>query len=516
MFRQWRTNPPKWLARLGKRDKIPRRWWYPELPIIAFGDTEEWKRQNDEVSNTIRRTVLTLVIYCAFCIIMLGAPDASLLSASENINLPFTDTAVSYQGFLIFAPLILIGLSIFLHVNLRQLNSFDYHGNKFPLPFIFNQKNTSAIVVSSIIFYWLVPVVLLTFSWKTIPRSGITPALLLIFSTVFTSALIWVQIRRLNRNHKWYFRLRMSLSLILFAAFLAIGFKQALDFPQPLYVRPLYLYGVNLEKVDLSSTNLQNADLAKASLNNTDLDNANLQQANLWKAKLNHSYLNNANLTNAYLERAKLNQAEMHATVLDHADLSNATLEQVDLTAASLEHARLRQAQLSKADLSQSVLSEADLSGANLSGASLYAAILDGAKIGRVATSSHNGMIVTYSSVLDDSNLFKAILWKADLNYASLRRANLREVDLTDANLDHALLIGADLSNSMLENVNLSHADLSQANLNNADLYNADLSGAKVTCEQLNRANNVAFAKLDNNLNCLDIKISNHPAKDSS
>ena len=95
-------NQSSWLLRLRDREKIPRRWWYPVLNQVLIEDSVEWKRQNDEISNTIRRTVLTLVIYCAFCLIMLGAPDASLLSSSENISLPFTNTEISYQGFLVF------------------------------------------------------------------------------------------------------------------------------------------------------------------------------------------------------------------------------------------------------------------------------------------------------------------------------------------------------------------------------------------------------------------------------
>lgn len=506
MFQQLSMNQPGWLVRLSNRQKIPRRWWYPELNRINIDDNAEWKRQNDEVSNTIRRTVLTLVIYSAFCIIMLGAPDATLLSASENINLPFTNTEVSYQGFLIFGPLILIGLSIYLHVNLHQLYRFEHEPGKYPLPFIFNQKNTSASVVSSIIFYWLVPIVLLTFSWKTLPRSGIAPALLILLTALFTCSLVWVQIRRLKRGRKWFFRLRMLLSMGLCLALLGIAYAQARQFPKPIYIRALYLYGVNLNKVDLSGANLLHADLAKATLNNADLDNTNLKGANLWKAKLNMSYLNNADMSNAYLQQAVLNKAEMTSTILNKADLTNAKLNQANLTGAFLENSKLRLAELKNADLSQTVLTEADLSGADLEGASLYASTLNEANLGSVAVSTHNGTIVTHVTNLSGSNLFKSILWKSDLNHAMLKNANLRDVDFTDANLERAVLSGADLSNAMLENTNLSYADLSNAKLENTDLYNADLSGARISCEQLNLANNVAFAKIDDTLQCINIE----------
>ncbi len=41
------------LARLADRHKWPRRWWWPILDELSASD-DDWKREHDEVSMTIR------------------------------------------------------------------------------------------------------------------------------------------------------------------------------------------------------------------------------------------------------------------------------------------------------------------------------------------------------------------------------------------------------------------------------------------------------------------------------
>src|SRR5205807_5453711 len=80
----------------------------------------EWRRQHDEISKTIWNLASLLVGSCVFCLITLGAPDASLVSSDARIVIPVANTSVSYMGFLFFGPAVLIGLNLYLHVYLEQ------------------------------------------------------------------------------------------------------------------------------------------------------------------------------------------------------------------------------------------------------------------------------------------------------------------------------------------------------------------------------------------------------------
>jgi uncharacterized protein YjbI with pentapeptide repeats len=178
------------------------------------------------------------------------------------------------------------------------------------------------------------------------------------------------------------------------------------------------------------------------------------------------------------LSEANFNGVDLRGAKLRGADLNGADLKEANFSGADLYKASiscdLRNANLSGADLRGADLNGADLKEVNLSGADLRDAILFGDRL--------------RDADLRTASLRKAILFKADLREADLREADLREVTLSGANLS-----GANLSASHLNEIDLRGADLSGANLSGADLSGADLSlanlsGAKVTQEQLKKA----------------------------
>ena len=77
---------------------------------------------------------------------------------------------------------------------------------------------------------------------------------------------------------------------------------------------------------------------------------------------------------------------------------------------------------------------------------------------------------------LNAASLRRANLYLAQLQGASLRGADLSGVDLRFADLSHADLTGADLTGADLRETLLVSADLTGVNFNNADLANADVS----------------------------------------
>jgi uncharacterized protein YjbI with pentapeptide repeats len=168
------------------------------------------------------------------------------------------------------------------------------------------------------------------------------------------------------------------------------------------------------------------------------------------------------------------------------AQVKGADLEGSDLRNADAVGAFLVKANISRADLSDAVLRQADLTDANLSDADVFFANLTGAKLTRANLTGVDAIL-------------------ADLTGANLTRANLTGVNLTGVNLTGANLTGANLTGADLTDANLSDADL--ADLTGADLTGADLAdltgafggfpGANLTGANLTGAHGVTQEQLD-------------------
>ena len=81
-----------------------------------------------------------------------------------------------------------------------------------------------------------------------------------------------------------------------------------------------------------------------------------------------------------------------------------------------------------------------------------------------------------------------AFLVRADLHLANLQGANLQGADLSRANLQRANLIGANLQRADLFIANLQGANLFGANLQGANLFRANLQGARLFRANLQKA----------------------------
>jgi hypothetical protein len=74
---------------------------------VDFSD-EDLRRQHDEVSRAISKTLLVLVAFSFFCEVLLGTPDASLVGNDARIQLPVAGTAIYFATFLVVGPFLLI------------------------------------------------------------------------------------------------------------------------------------------------------------------------------------------------------------------------------------------------------------------------------------------------------------------------------------------------------------------------------------------------------------------------
>ena len=196
--------PKKIWVRLSDRNKLPLRLCNPQKRQLDF-DADEWRRQHDEVSISLRRAMVTLLGYSFFCMLTLAAPDASLIAKDAKIQVPFAGTEVSYQAFLMIGPLTMFALVIYLHLLLGHWLSLGKHKDTIGMPYIFNIDNKAANWLANFIFYWLPCLVLAYFSWKALPRSN-EASLTIMQAVIFFTCMVVLRIRRLpDEQHRFKF-----------------------------------------------------------------------------------------------------------------------------------------------------------------------------------------------------------------------------------------------------------------------------------------------------------------------
>jgi hypothetical protein len=286
-------------------------------------------KARDETATQVIRIGLTFLGTAAFCLLSLLSPDSALLGGSEKINVPFAGP-VSFFGFMLLGPAVLIALRIYLQIYVEHSDRLDRLARSMSVvraPTLVPLQNSLIRLFSGLIFYMLLPVAMLLFAWKAAVFPAWGSALFGVAVAVLASHVM-LPFSRLS----WRSKGLLSLSA---AAIIVVGVIR--DFG-PLH-RPFDLYRANL-----SGQWLVRQDLRKA-----DLSGANLSRANLSGG-------------------AKLSGAKLSGANLSGATLSDANLSGADLSGANLSVAILRGAFLSGADLSGAILRGAFLSDANLSG----------------------------------------------------------------------------------------------------------------------------------------------------
>src|SRR5262249_8371332 len=332
-------------------------------------------KARDETATQVTRVGLTFLGTAAFCLLSLLSPDSALLGGREKINVPFAGP-VSFFGFMLLGPAVLIALRVYLQIYVEHSDRLDRLARSMSVvraPTLVSLQNPLIRLFSGLIFYWLLPVAMLLFAWKAavFPAWGsglfgvavgvIASHLMLPFSRF--SGLIYSHVMLPLSRLSWRQKGLRSVSVAILAAGVMLGLG-------PLH-RPFDLFRANL-----SGQWLAGQDLHKAHLGRANLRDANLRDANLSGADLSDANLSAANLSGAALLRANLRGPN-----LSGANLRGASLSGADLLLANLSGADLSDANLSGADLSGAALLRANLSGANLSGANLKSANLSGADL---------------------------------------------------------------------------------------------------------------------------------------
>ena len=440
--------------RIAIRERWPRRWWWPDYARKEYV-VDSALRQHDEASLTIRRVMLVIVAYAAFCLFTLSAPDAELVK--DQIKLPLLDVPVDLADFLVVGPLLLIGLAVYLHIFVGQWRAGPWLPASERLPFLFNMEGVIPRLLAGFLLYWLTPLVLFAFVYKAGPHlPDADRAFLTLLALLITAVLIGAQIRRTpaaGRRRLGYRTLWLlfPLSLLLIVSSASIwlaevdraavnrGFASFTGGVGDYAVDSLAALGVGEEEptdIQVAAAFVESPDDERPPSVTEPAPEAEALTAGPEAAP--PTPLPSA--TEEGTPPADTQQRQMPAQQTQKflgrgLDLAGADLTKVDLTDRDLVRADLRNANLAGVNLEGQFLMGADLRGADLTG--------------------------------------------ANLSDASLREANLEGADLTDADLSGALLASTYLKDTNLLGARLTAADLSMAELEGArNLSQAQLDTA--------------------------------------
>src|SRR5262249_18466640 len=150
-----------------------------ELPLIKLRLTSRRQglrklspdlisKARDETATQVTRVGLTFVGTTAFCLLSLLSPDSYLLGGSEKINVPLAGP-VSFFGFMLLGPAILIMLRVYLQIYVEHSDRLDQLARSVSVvraPNLVPLRNPLIRVLSGLIFYLLLPVTMLLFAWK--------------------------------------------------------------------------------------------------------------------------------------------------------------------------------------------------------------------------------------------------------------------------------------------------------------------------------------------------------------
>jgi hypothetical protein len=279
-------------------------------------------KASDETASQVVRLMLAFVGTAAFCLLSLASPDSGLLTGSEKLNVPGAGP-VSFFGFMLLGPAILIVLRIYLQIYVEHSDRLNRIAQRMPVaraPTLAPLKNPLIRAFSALSFYLLLPMTMLFFAWKAAVFPIWGSGLVSVSAGVIASHAM-LPLRKVS----WRTKALLSVSVVILAGGVMLGFGT------------LGPFGPLRRPFDLSHANLSGAWLLRDDLIHANLRDANLSGANLRDAKLMYANLVFANLSDANLSDAHLSGANLSGADLSGADLIWANLSGADLSGATLD-----------------------------------------------------------------------------------------------------------------------------------------------------------------------------------
>jgi uncharacterized protein YjbI with pentapeptide repeats len=441
-----------------------------------------------EATSNAQKLFIAILGGCLYSWLTIGTTkDAALLTNSASSPLPIIGTALPIVGFYLVAPVVLLALYFYFHLNMQRLwealadlpavfpdgRPLDKMADPWLLnglvrAHFFRLRNERPPLsrmqqwLSILLAWWVVPATLFVFWGRYLSRHDALGTFLhvgLLASSIGGGWMFYRLARatlrgaprkpfvwtRAWKDGRAYKRIAGVFGACVLGVIFYLMSVDAIEVDQRYYGRSglWRLVTPVLQEIGFRPfANIAREDVSTKPSNWT----GDVKEYPLVKG----AHLPLANMQHAYAELTFLVNADMRGANLSNAYLSGANLARADLSLAEMPWADLPAANLSGANLSRTNLSYANLTDADLSGANL----------------SH-------------VNLSKANLLRANLSRANLSDATL-DADFSKANLSEANLSNACLWNANLSDANLSHAHLSSANFPPRPLSNATLSNTKL------------------------------------
>ncbi len=365
----------------------------PEIP--------QWLIENIKgVSKSASKARLLYVSFVSYSFLTAASTSDQQLLFKRGVILPLANVSIPLDVFFRAAPLVLIGLFLFVvtfEFRLKgmiweaetdysdasgfRLRSWSVNGRADRVPVFIGQMQ---YIVHQSILWHLLPIALLAFFVKTLAmhdaiQSIVIGVLLFIAYTVtfylefryYNSGLVKrVGLQGIGEPMiKW---LVYMMILVVMMGFLVPWANAGFPYGRPTWISP---FSSNVLR-SLFCLDLRGKKLVEEPSKDYDrLYWVDLEGAHLEGADLMGCILKRANLNYANLQAARL----VYATV-DSAELIGASLEGANLGGAYFRNAVLRDANLTSASLFASDFRGADLENCSLAGASLAQTKLQGAK----------------------------------------------------------------------------------------------------------------------------------------
>jgi Pentapeptide repeats (8 copies) len=258
-------------------------------------------KARDETATQVTRIGLTFLGTTAFCLLSLLSPDSALLGGSEKINVPLAGP-VSFFGFMLLGPAVLIVLRVYLQIYVEHSDRLDRLARSVSVvraPTLVPLQNSLIRLFSALVFYMLLPVAMMLFAWKA---AVFTTWGLGLFSVAV--AIIASHVLLPFSRFSWRSKGLLSVTAAIIAGGVMLRFGDL--------HRRFDLHHANLSGQWLAGEKLPEANLFFANLSGANLLSANLSGANLFFAKLSGANLLFANLSGAILDNANLSGASRH------------------------------------------------------------------------------------------------------------------------------------------------------------------------------------------------------------
>ncbi|WP_422375225.1 pentapeptide repeat-containing protein [Roseibium sp.] len=466
----------------------------------------------DVVSTNARGTWFVLTATLLFsAIAVAGVRDRDFFAYGSGLTLPLINFSVPINSFFLAAPVIVLGLYIYLHLYLGKLwRALYLLGPKLRdsrstddvvFPWLIsdaaiyllpdapqNARNWLTIAIVFLVLWLAGPVVLGIFWWRSFAPHNVWLTLWTggIFGLGLLSATVsFLSFLQLTRSRaqagvksfwKFAFGFWVAFVLVVCVLITAIGVFRTAGF------------NLIVEKGNSPSSSVDQKILAFFNIDEQAIYSANLYKAEIVQRPqdwIDHDEAEARFLAQySGIERRLITGDEDWVVDAKKAFDNEQKARRDGLKSQPFEGWNLRGANAQEAFMPGAEMRKADLRGANflsavLEGATLFQANLEHARF-RFANLQTARL---WKADMDYTCLEKAKLVRADLSCSFIRFGEMRKVNLSEVYAVEANLIGANLEKAELRKGDFNKANFADANLEKADLWgatlvDADLQGA--------------------------------------